>query len=114
MPAWTKETLLPPWPKVHDVKLSKADFYDSSRKEVADGADSLDRHRPLGPADRYGQQNRRAGTNGVNDDAEYADTGRPLKTQSYVTNGFSEDWREKLASPDFVVSVRDVKKASPE
>ncbi|EJF63681.1 hypothetical protein DICSQDRAFT_101612 [Dichomitus squalens LYAD-421 SS1] len=110
MPNWTKELLSPPWPKSHDVKLAPADVYDAAQK--AGGRDTIERHRPLSIADHYGDRSRRAGTNSVSRSTE------TLSHQTAADYGGSDDdpsgWRKRLADPNAVVSVRDVKKATPE
>ncbi|KAI0746770.1 hypothetical protein C8Q80DRAFT_1105703 [Daedaleopsis nitida] len=111
MPNWTKETLLPPWPKRHDVQLSPSKRYDNA--ENADGLNNLDRHRPLGVVDQYGD--RRAGTSGIYDPNNVTHK-RPSKDHErsdLSPMASSGDWRERLEGGDAVVSVRDVKKASP-
>ncbi|KAI0717397.1 hypothetical protein C8T65DRAFT_717276 [Cerioporus squamosus] len=84
MPAWTKESFT-------DVRLAAPDVYDAA----------------------YGEKNRKAGTNGVYEpygDDEEPDINGPAEQEGAVTS----DWRERLRSGDSCVSVRDVKKSSPE
>ena len=110
MPTWTKESLSPPWPKSHDVKLAPDDVYEAAQK--AGGRDILERHRPLSIVDHYGDKSRRAGTNGVSQSTEN------VSYQMAVDYSESDDdpsnWKKRLADPSVVVSVRDVKKATPE
>lgn len=108
MPAWTKESLSAPWPRKHDVQLALPNVYDDAVKR--DGSDSLARHRPLGVVDQCGERDRRAGTSGFHE-SENIDALHHIHNCAKHVPG---DWRERLQSSDHVVSVRDVKQASPE
>ena len=110
MPTWTKESLSPPWPKSHDVKLAPADIYEAAQN--AGGRDTLERHRPLSIVDHYGDKSRRAGTNGVSQSTENVSYQTAIDYSE--SNDDHSDWRKRLADPNVVVSVRDVKKATPE
>ena len=111
MPAWTKESLSAPWPKNHDVRLAATDVYDAAVK--AYGRNTLERHRPLGVVDQYGEKNRKAGTNGVYEPDDDHDECR-LDGRAEQGKDIYDNWRERLKRGDSCVSVRDVKKASPE
>ncbi|KAI0358058.1 hypothetical protein OH77DRAFT_1502602 [Trametes cingulata] len=108
MPAWTKETLTPPWPKAHGVQLADTATYETARKAL--GSNRLDRHRPGGLVEQDGgEPKRRAGTYGME---EMDEDSTPAPKSHGVKEEETADWREKLARDDAVATVRDVKKAS--
>ncbi|RDX54486.1 hypothetical protein OH76DRAFT_1461500 [Lentinus brumalis] len=111
MPAWTRQSLSTPWPRKHDVRLRAPDVYDAALK--ADGLDTLQRHRPLGVVDQYGEKNRKAGTNGVHEPYD-SDDAPSVNGHAEQSDHVSGDWEERLRGGASCVSVRDVKKSSPE
>lgn len=110
MPAWTKETLLLPWLKAHDVDLAPLEVYKAAKS--AGGRDTLEKHHPLTIAGYYGEEPRKAGTHGVYDLPEECIP--PTAVDHVESDEFIQNWQERLKDPNSVVSVRDVKKATPE
>ena len=101
---------MPLWPKDHVVKLAPPQVYETAQS--AGGRDTLERHHPLTIADYYGDKPWKAGTNGIHDiveDALPAPAVDRVKSDKCIWN-----WQERLKDPNSVVSVCDVKKATPE
>ncbi|CDO69334.1 hypothetical protein BN946_scf184746.g15 [Trametes cinnabarina] len=113
MPAWTKETFSPPWPRKHPVQLAQPPTYESAHR--LGGSDDLRRHTPGGYADPDGgEHGRRAGMYGMRhtEDGDYQHSG-DIEKLPEVEGGIGDDglgWEEKLHRTDTFASIRDVKK----
>ncbi|KAI0819144.1 hypothetical protein BC628DRAFT_1404234 [Trametes gibbosa] len=116
MPAWTRETLSPPWPRTHDVQLSASEVYQDAHN--ADGSNCLERHPPGGLVEQSGgETNRRAGMFGMmGPDEEDAPPGASRPALDYASPNGREslDFATKLKRGDTFASVRDVKTESPD
>ncbi len=98
------------WPKDHFVELAPPEAYEFAQK--AGGRDTLERHHPLTIADYHGDNARKAGTHGVHDTAE--DFFPATAVDRVESDEAIQNWRERLKDPNSVVSVREVKNATPE
>lgn len=102
MPHWSQAFIEPPWSKEHNITLQDHRFYDEAAKQG--GSDKIERHKPLSLAAGH---SRPAGTSGVHEEPHREDGSEPP-----LVHG--KDWEGALIDGSKVVSVRDVKIASPE
>ena len=102
MPRWSQAFIEPPWSKDHVVALKDRQHYEEIAKKG--GSDKIERHKPLSLGAGHG---RPAGTSGVHEE--------PRAEENRNTAPVDGDgWKQALEDGSKVVSVRDVKLASPE